>query len=307
MDEQTIKSAAFYIEGTPEQVSTLYAAMALAKSGFGKITKDVTGQTGNQKYQYAPLVNLIEATQPALSAQGLCIMQPLIIEGNTGTIQTRLSHKDGAVLVSCISFTIAGTLKDIGGQRTYLARYAYQSLLTLDGETDVDSVDHTKGPDIRPDQRATPPKPAQQRQAPAQQAPQQRAQPAPQLPAELREPAPATRPAPQQAQAPAQRPTEPPPAQQAPQQRPSEPPPAQAAFGLEEPAQAPQSRVEMDCTNEQNQAIRDLLVKLGMRSDAAVNLLRETTGVQSPPDLKFDSANVFIAELEKRARAAGKV
>lgn len=132
-----------HIEGTPEQQAALFKALVAARKQFKPISKDTTGQEGNRSYKYAPLVQLVDATMPALLEHGLLVMQPFSINGekNEGVLTTILQHESGARLVDTSTFPLENDIKLIGGQSTYMARYAYQRLLVLDGEDDADNHD----------------------------------------------------------------------------------------------------------------------------------------------------------------------
>jgi len=135
-------------EGTPEQLTELFAALVEARKNFKEIKKDTLGQEGERKYQYAPLANLVAATAQALADQGLLVLQPFSIDDTNGqglgTLTTLLIHRSGGKLVDTSTFFLAADIKKIGGQSTYMARYAYQRLLVLDGEDDADS--HSQKP-----------------------------------------------------------------------------------------------------------------------------------------------------------------
>lgn len=128
------------IEGTPEQQVELFSALAEARKSFGEVKKDADGQEGGGKYKYAPLCNLVEATAQPLANHGLVVLQPFSIDGaaGMGTLTTILQHKSGGRISDASTFPLAENIKLIGGQSTYIARYAYQRLLVLDGEDDAD-------------------------------------------------------------------------------------------------------------------------------------------------------------------------
>ena len=123
--------------GTPEQVSDLYTAFIEAQAEFPPIPKEKTGREGNINYKYAPLAAMTTLLKPVLKKHGLAVLHPF--SGEANTITMILCHTNGGRLVSTITFNPPADIKQIGGHSTYFARYAYQRLLGIDGETDADA------------------------------------------------------------------------------------------------------------------------------------------------------------------------
>jgi hypothetical protein len=153
--------------GTLEQLSALYAALAEAQGQFAPILRDRTGRTGNQTYKYATLASVLNSVRPALSANGLAVAQPISFGDEWCYITTVLAHRDGARLVSVCGVQLAEEIKDFGSNRTYMCRYALQSLLVLDGDADADELPQNEplrtSRDDRPQtprRNAAPPPPA---------------------------------------------------------------------------------------------------------------------------------------------------
>ena len=121
--------------GTPEQVTDLYAAFIEAQAEFPPIPKEKTGREGNINYKYAPLAAMTTLLKPVLKKHGLAVLHPF--SGEANTITMILCHSSGGRLVSTIAFNPPADIKQIGGHSTYFARYAYQRLLGIDGETDA--------------------------------------------------------------------------------------------------------------------------------------------------------------------------
>lgn len=146
--------------GTEAQIAALYGAFAAASCSFGDVKKtanvNFTDKNGRPvKYDYAPMAELVRAVRKPLGEQGLAILQPMTItfEGS-GEIRTRLVHKDGGRIEQIIHFSPMGDIKQMGGQTTYLARYAMSRLCLLDGVEDADAmperVEHGAGAQKRP-------------------------------------------------------------------------------------------------------------------------------------------------------------
>lgn len=129
----------------PAKTGTPQLAMALAKAqgAFRPIEKNrtVVIQTksgGSYKFRYADLEELIDATRQHLAANGLSIVQ-LIAGANLRTV---LLHESGEELASDMPLGAAAgsgdDIKTFGAKISYLRRYAYQSMLCLAADDDID-------------------------------------------------------------------------------------------------------------------------------------------------------------------------
>jgi hypothetical protein len=88
-------------------------------------------------------------------------VQPFAIGSEFCQVTTVLSHKQGGRLESSSRFKLPGELKDFGSARTYMCRYALNSLLVLDGDADADDLPE-------PQQLKSAAQPEPRRQAPPQ-------------------------------------------------------------------------------------------------------------------------------------------
>lgn len=150
--------------GTPK----LASALAKAQGAFRPIQKNrevmiATKSGGSYKFKYADLEELIDATREHLAANGLSIVQ--LIAGTQ--LRTVLLHESGEELVSEMPLGAAGgdDIKTFGAKISYLRRYAYQSLLCLAADDDLDEDGNEAGPVATP--KAQPKAPAQPPAKPA--------------------------------------------------------------------------------------------------------------------------------------------
>jgi hypothetical protein len=134
--------------GTYQQVAQLFAALAKAQGEFEPISRNreaVIRPKDQSKsaytFAYADLAEIISATRPALAANGLSIVQPLVPRDGALTVVTMLLHEGGATMwTECEAPDRAvAELKEFGGRYNYLRRYQYQGLLCLASEDDIDS------------------------------------------------------------------------------------------------------------------------------------------------------------------------
>lgn len=126
--------------GTPEQLAQLWGAIAQAQGEFSDVPRNRKGRSGNQEYMYATLATVLKSVRPSLAKYGLAVVQPFAIGESSCSMTTVLSHSGGARLVSRSSFVLPGDLKDFGSHRTYMARYALNSLLCVDADADADEL-----------------------------------------------------------------------------------------------------------------------------------------------------------------------
>ena len=91
---------------------------------------------GGRKFKYATLPNIVKTTQPALTAAGLTVIQPIV----GGVIYTYVvCAKDGSMLTAWMALPERLKLQDTGSDITYCRRYMYVSLLGIVGEEDKDA------------------------------------------------------------------------------------------------------------------------------------------------------------------------
>jgi hypothetical protein len=98
------------------------------------------GGNANYKFAYAPLEELLAATVPALSANGLVIMMPFTLKDDTCAQNVIIAHECGGRLVYRFVFSPLEDEKKFGGQTTYLQRYCYRSVLMLAADADLDDI-----------------------------------------------------------------------------------------------------------------------------------------------------------------------
>ena len=144
-----------------DEKTTLIEALARAKLKFSAITRSETADTGKYKYKYATLDQMIEATQAALSDEGLVAYHTMRLDG-AGMIVTMACHivGHGAEIVAEVSMPYPvpdgrmNPVQSLGSLVTYLRRYTYGAGLGLAIEDDDDA---NRTP---PEASKAPPRPA---------------------------------------------------------------------------------------------------------------------------------------------------
>lgn len=146
--------------------NALVQALARARKNFGVIEK--SAQNTFHKNQYATLDDVLNATVPALSAEGLEILGlGEVLEAGTQILKTTLvHHPTGNEVVSEFKIPDVGDPQKVGIWITYLRRYSVGALLNVLAEMDDDGngamIEQSKAPANKPAQN----KPAQNKPAP---------------------------------------------------------------------------------------------------------------------------------------------
>lgn len=120
---------------TSDSQSTLIPALFAAKKAFPRIEKNKRGQAGNRSFNYAPLDAIMDHVDPVLHAHGLMITQ-----GTQGhELVTRLEHTSGEWRETTMPVNAEhANMQSYGIELTYRRRYAYQLILGIVTEEDID-------------------------------------------------------------------------------------------------------------------------------------------------------------------------
>lgn len=125
---------------TSEQLTTLLAALVLARKDFKPITKDALGVVGkDHQYKYADLSGILEAIIPACLVNGLVILQS--IDAETSSLTTRVAHVSGEWVECVYPLPSTTSAQAFGSALTYGRRYSIQSLLCLAAADDDGAVE----------------------------------------------------------------------------------------------------------------------------------------------------------------------
>jgi ERF superfamily len=160
----------------------LYKALAAAQGQFQPIGKNrsvqiATKTGGSYRFEYADLEEILSKTRPALSQNGLALIQT-VEQGERGqSLVCSLLHASGGVIRSEIplpSVRDIGDPKSFGAAMTYLRRYLVTAILGVAADDDLDEdgqesdtyyqlaekntdTPRTKPPVATPQRKAAPP------------------------------------------------------------------------------------------------------------------------------------------------------
>lgn len=145
----------------------LSAALARAQAQFGALTAGRTAKVRGEKngrtydftYTYADLADALAACTPALSSEGLALIQaPMVEEAREVTVTTILVHTSGEYLKTSLTLTAeAATPQKIGAASTYARRYSLLALVGLSPEDDDAQPGQGQGGNGRRRSSAPPP------------------------------------------------------------------------------------------------------------------------------------------------------
>lgn len=141
-DTQTPPTAIF-TQGI-EHSTTLAAlgkALATAQASFTHPSKSRMVDVGQYRYAYAELPIVIDAVRPALSANGLCLLQPVEVRGTDVRIWTMLLHTSGEWLRSALVLQAESPkAQAVGSAITYGRRYGLSAMLGIAADEDEDGA-----------------------------------------------------------------------------------------------------------------------------------------------------------------------
>ena len=138
-------------------IAQLAKALATAQKNFAPIPKDreVTVYTdkGSYKFKYATLDAIRSATMPALSEQGLAVVQGMSPDNKA--LETTLYHSSGEWLCNTTPMFVSGrrgkdgqvfapSNQEFGSAQTYARRYGISALLCITADED-DDANHADG------------------------------------------------------------------------------------------------------------------------------------------------------------------
>lgn len=130
--------------GTPKLNAALAKAQAqfqaAEKSALNPAFKDATQPAKAKGTRYADLTAVVEATRPALTANGLAVSQePMEAEEGWVKVRTCLLHESGEERIATLKLPCAQkTAQAYGSALTYARRYAYSAMVGVVADEDDD-------------------------------------------------------------------------------------------------------------------------------------------------------------------------
>lgn len=139
-----------------DQINELASALAKAQGAIENAAKDAANPFFESKY--ADLASIRDAIRVPFAENGLCVMQPVSVDGSKVTVTTILAHSSGQWVSSDLSMTaqrqVQGggwekidTPQAIGSATSYARRYALAAIAAV--ATEDDDGEGTEGREIR--------------------------------------------------------------------------------------------------------------------------------------------------------------
>lgn len=135
--ESTTDKSGFSSEGKAD----LFAAFVKAQQAFDVPKKTKTANIKSYSYKYSTLEDLIAATRPALTANGLAVFNNVTMPGtNVVQVTAIIVHVSGQSHESDpVIFQVDGSPQSAGAAITYGRRYTQSALLGVAAEDDMDA------------------------------------------------------------------------------------------------------------------------------------------------------------------------
>ena len=133
-------------------MSEEHAKYEVTQSAFGKIApalvkfqgeitnpqKNKTVNTGKYGYSYADLGSILDHVRPALAKHGLAVVQRIVTEPESVTLETDLIHESGQIISCSHPLPRGCAAQEFGSFLTYARRYSLGAILGLAAEDDDD-------------------------------------------------------------------------------------------------------------------------------------------------------------------------
>lgn len=124
---------------TSDQIDLIAAALAKAQ---GEVKNPSFNRVNPHfKSKYADLGEVLSAVRPALSKNGISIMQMTDVTDTGIVLHTRLTHSSGQWIEGVYPVSPMGTHQQMGAALTYAKRQALSAIVGVAGEDDTDGED----------------------------------------------------------------------------------------------------------------------------------------------------------------------
>jgi len=124
---------------TSESINEIATALSKAQATIKNPSMNRVNKGYNSKY--ADLAEILNVARPALSAQGIAILQITKLVDDGVVLHTRLVHTTGQWIESTYPVFALDTHQKMGAGLTYAKRQALSSLIGIAGEDDLDGED----------------------------------------------------------------------------------------------------------------------------------------------------------------------
>jgi len=134
-------------------IAKLAEALAKAQAQFTTLKASSVADAEKYKYNYADLASVLNAVRPALSAEGIAILQGVSMQRPSGSsslivlVETRLVHASGEWIATTLKLPSGEVApQKVGSLTSYLRRYGLLALTACAAEDDDASSASTPTP-----------------------------------------------------------------------------------------------------------------------------------------------------------------
>lgn len=140
-------------DAAPIQHASIASALAAAQGEMGKALKQ--SQNPHFKSRYADLASVMDACMPALSRNGIAVIQPVAESEFGRSVITRFIHTSGECLECAIPLILGkNDMQGLGSALTYARRYGLMALAGIAPEDDDGNAAVQAGPAKAPKSRS---------------------------------------------------------------------------------------------------------------------------------------------------------
>jgi hypothetical protein len=133
---------------TSTETNEIMKAMLEAQKDYTTVNKNRTADVGKYKYRYADLADVMESVRAGNQKYGLTVNHFCYEQGDALYQETRVNHVSGQWMACQLPLHAGSTPQALGGEITYMRRYATCMLLGVVADEDVDAQpaeDEAKG------------------------------------------------------------------------------------------------------------------------------------------------------------------
>jgi len=148
-----------------ESLNELFGALAKAQAEMQ--VAELSSANQFFKSRYADFTTIVKASRPALTRNGLCVIQQILPSEGHGFLHTVLGHASGQFIETQVEIRPLKTdVQSLGSYLTYLKRYSYSAIVgitTGDDDDDGESaMPRDKEVAKQPTKSYNPPMPAEE-------------------------------------------------------------------------------------------------------------------------------------------------
>lgn len=138
-----------------ESLNELFGALAKAQAEMQ--VAELSSANPFFKSKYADFTTIVKASRPALTKNGLCVIQQILPNDAFGVLHTILGHSSGQYIESQVDIKpIKADVQSLGSYITYLKRYSYTALVGITTGDEDDDGEAAMSRESKPQAKSQP-------------------------------------------------------------------------------------------------------------------------------------------------------